>query len=97
MKLDIIIFNDALEHIPDIGKVMNSNSNHLFQSGLLIVNIPVQSGLFYLGYVAFYHLGINSFLNRMWQFNFKNPHLYYFTKKNLIDLAYRNGLELIQT
>jgi len=95
-KYDFVVFNDVLEHIPDISRVMAANSQHLVQSGLLIVNIPVQQGFFYSGSLFLYHLGIKIFLNRMWQFNFKSPHLYYFTKRNLIGIAQKSGFELVK-
>lgn len=91
---DFIIFNDVLEHIPDINKVMNANRLHLKPNGLLIVNIPIQNGLFHSISKIFYHIGNKSYLNRMWQFNFHSPHLYYFTKKSLTEIAQRNNFKL---
>jgi 2-polyprenyl-3-methyl-5-hydroxy-6-metoxy-1,4-benzoquinol methylase len=94
-EYDFIIFNDVIEHIPDINAVMTANRNHIKQSGLLIINLPIQNGLFHLISSFFYHFGIKSFLNRMWQFDFHSPHLYYFTKQNLIHLAQKEGFEIL--
>lgn len=97
-KYDFIIYNDVLEHIPDINNTIKANHKHLKNSGLLVINIPVSNGIFYKLSVFLYYLGLKSFLNRMWQFNFHSPHLYYFTKNNLIELIQKSGfyfLELI--
>jgi 2-polyprenyl-3-methyl-5-hydroxy-6-metoxy-1,4-benzoquinol methylase len=95
-KFDFIIFNDVLEHIPDINNVIIANHKFLKTEGLIIVNIPIQSGLFYRIAVLCYHIGIKSFLNRMWQFDFHSPHLYYFTKKNLKNIFRGKGFECIE-
>jgi len=94
-KFDFIVFNDVLEHIPDINNVMTANNKYLNPSGLLIINIPVQNGLFHLGSVILYYLGVKSFLNRMWQFNFHSPHLYYFKIENIVRIAKKYNLEII--
>ncbi len=93
-KYEFIVFNDVIEHIPDIGKIMDANYTLLNTNGLLILNIPIQEGLVYFFSKFAYYLGIKSLLNRMWQFNFHSPHLSYFTKKNIIDFLEANNFYL---
>ena len=90
-KYDFIVFNDVIEHLPDLKAIMKTNYSLLNPGGLLIINLPVQEGLVYFFSKAAYVFGIKSFLNRMWQFNFHSPHLSYFTKRNLIDFASENN------
>jgi len=45
-KFDIIIFNDVIEHIPDIQSVLNSCHKHLNKNGLLVLNLPNSKGIF---------------------------------------------------
>ena len=92
-----LFFNDVLEHIPDISTTMKSNFTILNRNGLLIINLPIQEGLFYFFARIAYRFGINDLLNRMWQFNFHSPHIYYFRKENLISLASKHGFKLIES
>lgn len=96
-KYDFIIFNDVLEHIPDIDATMKSNYTILNNNGLLVVNLPIQEGLFYFFSRIAYKFGIIDLLNRMWQFNFHSPHIYYFRKENMISLASKHGFKLIES
>lgn len=93
-QYDFIIFNDVLEHIPDIDSTMKTNFSILNKNGLLIVNIPIQEGLFYFFSRLAYRLGYKDLLNRMWQFNFHSPHIFYFRKENLVKLASNYGFKL---
>ena len=90
-QYDFVAFNDVLEHIPEIEKTMNCNYDILKDNGLLIINIPIQEGLFYFFSKVAYRFGYSELLNRMWQFNFHSPHLYYFRKRNIKDLGKRYG------
>lgn len=94
-RFDFIIFNDVFEHIPDIHTVMRANQCLLRKKGLLIINIPLQGGFFIRLSELIYTLGIKSFLNRMWQFDFHSPHLYYFSKNNLKTLAEQYNFDLL--
>ena len=96
-KYDFIIFNDVLEHIPDIDATMKSNYTILNNNGLLIVNLPIQEGLFYFFSRIAYKFGIFDLLNRMWQFNFHSPHIYYFRRENMVRLASKHGFKLIES
>lgn len=91
---NFIVFNDVFEHLPKVEVMMKENSILLNSNGLLVINLPIQEGLTYTFSKIAYCFGIKSLLNRMWQFNFHSPHLSYFNKKNLQELAEKNGFEL---
>lgn len=93
---DFIVFNDVLEHIPDVHSILKANYSLLNTNGLLIINIPVQGGLVYFFSKLAYHFGVKSLLNRMWQFNFHSPHLSYFRKKNLTEFVNAGNFETVE-
>jgi len=96
-KYNFISFNDSIEHIPNILGVIDSCRENLQENGLLIINLPIQNGLiFKLSKIA-YWFGIKSAMNRMWQFDFHSPHLYYFNKKNITDLASKSGFKKVES
>jgi len=94
-KFAFITYNDVLEHLPDLNTIMSANHALLKEKGLLLVNLPIQSGLIYFMAKLGYRFGLKSILNRMWQFNFHSPHMSYFRKKNLIDLVTKHNFEHI--
>jgi SAM-dependent methyltransferase len=94
---NFIAFNDVFEHLPSVGEVMKVNHSLLKPDGILIISLPVQSGLVYFLSKIAYRFGVKSLLNRMWQFNFHSPHLSYFTKKNIVDLAEKNGFQKVES
>ncbi|MGP1488204.1 MAG: class I SAM-dependent methyltransferase [Peptoanaerobacter stomatis] len=94
INYDFIIFNDVFEHIPNCNSTIKECFNHLNEKGLLIINIPVSSGIIFNISRLLNFLGNSSFFNRMWQFNFHSPHIYYFNEKNLCELAKNNGFEI---
>lgn len=94
-KYDFIIFNDVLEHIPNLNDVMNANNFNLKDNGILIINIPISTRIFFRIAKILYSFGIKSLFNRLWQFNFHSPHYYYFNQSNLINFANKYKFELI--
>ena len=94
---DFIAYNDVLEHLPDLKGIMEANYGLLNPEGLLIVNLPQQSGLIYFISKMAYLFGVKSLMDRMWQFNFHSPHLSYFTKPTLIKLALDNNFEAVES
>lgn len=92
-KFDVIVFNDVFEHIPDVVAVLNGCSKHLKPEGILVLNLPSSSGLFYKLARVLHKLGINSFFDRLWQKGYPSPHLHYFNPNNLQLLLQSNGFE----
>lgn len=96
-QFDFIAYNDVFEHLPDVGLMMKTNNLLLNSNGKLIVNLPLREGVTYVLSKLAYDLGVQSLLNRMWQFNFHSPHLSYFSKKNLIKLAESADFVLVES
>lgn len=88
---DFIIFNDVFEHIKDLDKLLISLKKDLNDGGLLIINLPMSDGFFYKTAQLLYKIGIKSFMDRLWQFNFHSPHMNYFNQNNLELLLTKRG------
>ncbi len=86
-KYDFIIYNDVLEHLPNLERIIGENHAMLNTNGILIINIPIQNGIIYFAAKLAYRFGTKSLLDRMWQFNFHSPHMSYFSKRNLINFV----------
>jgi SAM-dependent methyltransferase len=91
---DVVVFNDVIEHIPDIQAALTSCREHLRPGGLLVVNLPLSSGILYRLSVAAGTLGIKGTFDRMWQRGFPSPHVWYLSKKNLPQLARTAGFSV---
>lgn len=92
---DFIIFNDVFEHIPDVNNLVNSVKENLKPGGIVIINLPLSTGLFYNAARILNKLGSRSFMERMWQFNFHSPHISYFNADNLKRLLNNHGFTQI--
>jgi SAM-dependent methyltransferase len=90
---DFIIFNDVFEHIPDINGLIESLKKDIADDGILIINIPMSTGVFYRMAKSFHAAGCNGSLTRMWQFNFHSPHMNYFNEQNLEMLLDKHGFD----
>lgn len=94
IKYDFIIFNDVFEHIPNCKSTIKECFNHLNENGLLIINIPVSSGIVFNISRLLNFFGNSSFFNRMWQFDFHSPHIYYFNENSICELAQNAGFKI---
>jgi 2-polyprenyl-3-methyl-5-hydroxy-6-metoxy-1,4-benzoquinol methylase len=92
---DIIIFNDVIEHIPNIKQVIADCKTHLNQNGLLVINLPSSDGIFYRLGALLCRLGMPGFFNQMWQKDLPSPHLHYFNSKNLVQLLRNTGFNIL--
>ena len=93
-RFDVIIFNDVLEHLPDLSGVFEACRAHLDRGGVMIVNAPVSSGVFYRVADILDRVGVSSPFERLWQVGLPSPHLWYFTVPLLASLGNRHGMEL---
>lgn len=94
-SFDFIIFNDVFEHLPDVSSILTACYDFLNRDGLLILNIPLSSGfIFKMSKLLSRFLGSKKFLNRLWQFDYVTPHMYYFNKRNLTRLCEKTGFKL---
>jgi len=90
-KYDVIIFNDSLEHIPDLREVLRGVREHLTKNGIVIVSLPSANGLIFSISRMLYRLGVRAPFDRLWQKGFASPHLHYFKPQNLRRLFENSG------
>ena len=91
---DIIVFNDVIEHIPDIATALSACHARLNKDGLLILNLPNSRGFFYRLAKLFVHLGWKSPFERLWQKGLPSPHVHYFEAANLTALLAKQGFSV---
>jgi len=92
-RFDVIVFNDVLEHIPDVNGVLDACYRHLVPGGLLVVNAPSRSGILYRVSKWLSRLGRRASFERMWQKGFPSPHIHYFHTPTIERLARGHGFE----
>lgn len=96
-KFDAIAFNDSLEHLSNIDRVLAACYEMLTPSGKLIVNLPNSQGFFFkLGYFLFL-IGYKQPWHRLWQKDYPFPHLVYFNPSNLEKYINRYGFKLVRS
>ena len=93
-RFDAIVFNDVLEHIPDVVAVLRHCRERLTQGGVVVVNAPDRRGLFYRLSKLLAILGQAAPFERMWQLGMPSPHLYYFDRASVVRAANAAGLIL---
>lgn len=94
---DVIVFNDVIEHIPDIGSALDACKAHLNPDGLLVLNLPSSRGFFYKLSKLFARIHWNGPFDRMWQKGLPSPHVHYFNDSNLTTLVTRHGFSATRT
>jgi SAM-dependent methyltransferase len=92
---DVIVFNDVLEHIPDINATLQACMRHLVPGGLLVINAPNRLGAIYRLSKKLLRLGRSGTFDRMWQFGFPSPHVHYLDTNAILALAERHGFTLL--
>ena len=88
---DVIVFNDVIEHIPDIHAALAACRERLTPDGLLILNLPSSRGFFYKAASTLARLGVRGPFERLWQKGLPSPHVHYFNHRNLSRLVSKNG------
>jgi 2-polyprenyl-3-methyl-5-hydroxy-6-metoxy-1,4-benzoquinol methylase len=96
-SFDVIVFNDVIEHIPDVGGALLACRERLNAEGILILNLPNSRGLFYRLSKIAARLGWHAPFERLWQKGLPSPHLHYFNKTNLAALVAKHGFRLVHT
>lgn len=92
---DVIVFNDVIEHIPEIEEALNACVMRLNQGGVLALNLPNSRGVFYLLSKLLAYFGSTAPFERMWQYGFPSPHVHYFSQKALEKLVTSFGFETV--
>ena len=95
-KFDVIIFNDVLEHIPNVKDVIKECARYLNDDGLLVINAPDRRGAFYSISKFLMKFGQSGSFDRMWQLGLPTPHLYYFDKNSIHTIAHQVGFKIIE-
>ena len=93
-RFDVIVFNDVLEHIPDVGAALAACFAHLRPGGWVIVNAPARTGVLYRTARVMLRLGMPGAFNRLWQKGFPSPHVHYFDDASMRAIADRAGLSV---
>lgn len=93
-RFDVIVFNDVIEHIPDIESALAACRERLTPGGILILNLPNSRGFFYQLSKLFARIGWRTPFERLWQKGLPSPHVHYFEAGNLSKLVGGQGLEL---
>lgn len=94
-RFDAIVFNDVIEHIPDIRSALGALRQHLNDEGILILNLPSSRGFFYRFSKCVARLGWRMPFERLWQKDMPSPHVHYFSPANLARLVAGQGFELV--
>lgn len=90
-RFDVIVFNDVLEHIPDLAGALAASFERLTPGGILCLNCPDKRGLFFRTAAALDRLGVQGPYARLWQRGLPSPHVWYFTPGLLDRAAGRAG------
>jgi SAM-dependent methyltransferase len=94
-SFDVVVFNDALEHIPGVNGILAASGQALKRNGFLVLNLPSSSGsLFRLALIAA-RLGWLAPWKRLWQMAFPSPHVYYFNRTNLDAALQAHGFQRV--
>ena len=96
-RFDIIVFNDVIEHIPDIRSALEACNTRLNPEGLLVLNVPRSRGFFYRLSKLLARLSWNGPFERMWQKDLPSPHVHYFDEHNLDQLVARQGFQPVES
>ncbi|MES2128064.1 MAG: class I SAM-dependent methyltransferase [Pseudomonadota bacterium] len=94
-KFDVIIFNDVIEHIPDIAAAVDACLATLVPGGVLVLNLPNSGGFFYRLSGLFSRFGWAGPFARLWQLGLPSPHVHYFNQKNLRRLVEQRGFDFL--
>jgi SAM-dependent methyltransferase len=93
-RFDVIVFNDVIEHIPDIRTALRDCHDRLPPGGTLVLNLPSSRGLFYRLSKLMVRAGLRGPFDRFWQVGLPSPHVHYFAPDNLTKLVESEGFEL---
>lgn len=93
---DVIVFNDVLEHIPDLDAALVASVERLSSGGVLCLNCPDRNGFYFRTATILDGLGMGGALARLWQRGLPSPHIWYFTAANLRQALARHGLAEVE-
>jgi SAM-dependent methyltransferase len=85
-EFDLVVFNDVLEHIPDVHRVLATCASVVARDGLIVISVPTNQGMLFRCARVLAQAGFLKPWERLWQKPFPSPHRYYFSRESL-DLA----------
>jgi SAM-dependent methyltransferase len=91
-RFDVLVFNDVFEHLPNAERAAEACRRALVPGGLLVLNIPLSTGVFYRTADLLDRIGLPGPFARMWQKGLASPHTGYFTQLQLRRLCERHGM-----
>jgi SAM-dependent methyltransferase len=92
---DVIVFNDTLEHIPDVHAMLAATARAVAPGGFLVLSVPTSSGTLFRIARTMARLGWSGPWGRLWQQAFPSPHVYYFNRANLDSAARVHGFRRV--
>lgn len=94
---DVIVFNDVIEHIPQISSAITACNDRLNQGGILVLNLPNSKGYYYQIAKFLSKFGLINSFERLWQKGLPSPHLHYFNPTNLEKFVEHHGFVQVFT
>lgn len=94
-RFDVIVFNDVIEHIPQIHSALSACFDRLGPGGILILNLPSSRGFFYRVSKVLAQLSWRAPFERLWQKDLPSPHVHYFRPDNLDRLVAAHGFTMV--
>jgi 2-polyprenyl-3-methyl-5-hydroxy-6-metoxy-1,4-benzoquinol methylase len=94
---DVIVFNDVIEHIPNIHAALAACEQRLKPGGILILNVPSSRGFFYRLSKLMARAGCRAPFDRLWQKGLPSPHVHYFDPNNLSRLVTAHQFEQVHS
>ena len=88
---DLVIFNDVFEHLSHPDAVLKECHRLLSPGGLLVINLPLNSGFFYRCAKLLGRTGWHGPYERLWQKGQASPHLYYHSRRSISRLVESGG------
>jgi 2-polyprenyl-3-methyl-5-hydroxy-6-metoxy-1,4-benzoquinol methylase len=94
---DVLTVLDVLEHLPalEVEPQLRELLRH-FRPRLLVLKVPVSSGLLYRSARALFRVGAGTPLEQLYQVGTHPPHFSYFSRRSLKLLLARMGITLLQ-
>ena len=80
---DLVVFNDVLEHIPDVHRVLASSATVVAPDGVIVISVPTTAGMLFRIARVLAYVGLFKPWERLWQKPFPSPHRYYFNRPAL--------------
>jgi SAM-dependent methyltransferase len=94
-RFDAIVFNDVFEHLADPARVLEACHRALRPDGKLVLNLPSSDGAFFRVACALARCGAPGALRRLWRADYRSPHLFYWSARNLERLAGAHGFRRV--